>query len=510
MSSVVPTFYDLSCYANPTANKVRYEKLSQKFISQFGSNVQFYSRSPGRVNLIGDHIDYNQFSVLPMAIDFDVVAAVSTNSSNVINIANTDQKFASESVELPPNGELVSIDQKNHTWGNYFKCGYIVAQKFIQENYPELKMKGMNLMFDGTVPNGGGLSSSAAFCVASTLAVIHGNGIEISKHDLTKITIVSEHYVGVNTGGMDQCASIYGETGKCLLIEFKPKLMGYPFKFPSLDDENDDLAFLISNSLETSNKHETASIHYNLRVVEMGVASDYLAHKFGLSLPLDSNLKTTGTLRGFMDEYFEKIKHDKKWDGENVDIGLERLQHMVELVEGMFTTEQKSNGFTTDEMAKEMGLSREDFEAKYLSVMEVKFNTLEVYKRAKHVYMESLNVLKCLKLLQGSKENFLQEFGAIMNDSQHSLDVLNNSSSKKLNTICEIALKNGAYGSRVTGAGWGGSLVHLTTVKKLPGLMSSLTTQYYRKAFPQITNEELSNALVDTKPAAGSCIIIME
>jgi galactokinase len=460
--------------------------------------------------LIGDHIDYNQFSVLPMAIDLDVVAAVSTNSSSIINIANCDPKYTPESFELPQNGELVSIDQKNHTWGNYFKCGYIVAQKFIQENYPNLKMKGMNLIFDGTVPNGGGLSSSAAICVASTLAVIYGNGIEISKYDLTKITIVSEHYVGLNNGGMDQCASIYGETGKCLLIEFKPNLTAYPFKFPSLDDENDELAFLISNSLEIANKHETASIHYNLRVVEMGIASDYLAHKFNLSLPLDSNLKTTGTLRGFMDEYFEKVKHEKNWDGENVDVGMDRLQHMVELVEEMFTPEQKSNGFTADDMAKEMGLSREDFENKYLSVMEVKFNTLEVYKRAKHVYMESLNVLKCLKLLEGTKENFLEKFGAIMNDSQHSLDVLNNSSSKRLNTICEIALQNGAYGSRVTGAGWGGSLVHLTTVKKLPRLMTALTTQYYRKEFPHITNEELSTALVDTKPAAGSCIIIIE
>lgn len=86
------------------------------------------------------------------------------------------------------------------------------------EKYPEKvaggskPLKGLYITFDGTVPTGGGLSSSAAFCVASTLAVLKANGVDsISKADLTRITVVSEHYVGVNTGGMDQCASVYGE-----------------------------------------------------------------------------------------------------------------------------------------------------------------------------------------------------------------------------------------------------------------------------------------------------------
>ena len=123
------------------------------------------------------------------------------------------------------------------------------------------------------------MSSSAAFCVASTLAVIKANGIDnIPKEDLTRITVVSEHYVGVNTGGMDQCASIYGELDHALLIEFKPKLTAKPFKFPI-----DDLIFVITNSLQVSNKHETAPIHYNLRVVEMGIAADLLSKKLGFA-----------------------------------------------------------------------------------------------------------------------------------------------------------------------------------------------------------------------------------
>lgn len=502
----IPIFHDLSCYSKPTSNIDRYERVKQVFVDKYATQPAFFSRSPGRVNLMGDHIDYNQFAVLPMAIDFDVVAAVGYNQDEYV-ITNTNDEFEMEKILLTND---VSIDQSNHTWGNYFKCSLIVAKMFIHEKYPGQVLKGLNFTFDGTVPTGGGLSSSAAFCVATTLAILHANDVVVNKDDLTKMTVVCEHYVGVNTGGMDQCASIYGEAGKCLLIQFSPKLSGTPFKFPSLDLPGDDLAFLISNSLETSNKHETAPIHYNLRVVEMAVATELLAHKFKLTLPLESNLKCTGTLKGFMDKYYEVVRHEKSWNGIDIELGSKRLAEMVELTEDAFTQEQKEQGFSVEEIARELGLSSQEFSDKYLSVFDVRFDKLKLYQRTKHVFLESLNVLKCLELLQNnSKQDFLTNFGDVMNQSQWTIKNLNQSSTEKLDEICTIALENGAYGSRVTGAGWGGSLVHLTTVKKLPGLVDALTQKFYKKHYPEITDDELANALVDTKPATGSSIVIL-
>ncbi|EGW34832.1 Galactokinase, partial [Spathaspora passalidarum NRRL Y-27907] len=321
MSSLVPTFTDLSFYTHD--NKSRYNDLVTKFKKNFPeSSVEFFARSPGRVNLIGDHIDYNFFPVLPMAIEVDVVAAVGVNDSNQIVITNTDEKdFPKQVIEIPSDPKVsVTIDKAQHGWGNYFKCGLIVAHKYLLEKGHNGKVKGLNIIFDGTVPTGGGLSSSAAFCVASTLAILHANGVkELSKSDLTKITVVSEHYVGVNTGGMDQCASVYGETNKALLIQFKPELKGTPFEFPIKN-----LTFVITNSLQVANKHETAPIHYNLRVVEMGIASDLLAKKLGLKdLPQDSNIDSS-SLRGVMDGYYSTLNQEK-WDGNDIDIGIERL-----------------------------------------------------------------------------------------------------------------------------------------------------------------------------------------
>ncbi|CAM9012438.1 unnamed protein product [Wickerhamomyces anomalus] len=462
--------------------KTRYDNLISQFNSNYATTPQFIARSPGRVNLIGDHIDYCYFSVLPMALDADVIVAVSTNNTNTITLSNTNKQFQQETFQLPSDGSVIEIDQSNFSWVNYFKCGLIVAHKFILENHPSLlksNLKGLNLLFDGNVPTGGGLSSSAAFCVASTLAVLKANGVDsISKHDLTKITVVSEHYVGVNTGGMDQCASIYGEQNKALLIQFKPELIGIPFQLPILKPY--DMVFLITNSLVSANKHETAPINYNLRAVEAAVSAEFLAKKFNLSLVQDSNL-STGSLRGFMDDYFEKIENKPHWDGQDIYLGIERLSKLMELIEIEFNNDEKL-GFTTEMAANSLNLSIDQFHSKFLNKFPVEYSKLKLYQRTKHIF-------------------------DLLNQSQLSNKNLIENSKPKCDELCQIALENGSYGSRVTGAGFGGSCVHLTTFDKLPKLIKAIEVEYYQKNFPNLSKNELKQVILVSKPATGSCIV---
>lgn len=512
----VPTFKDLSFYSDPSDPKIkqRYDDLIESFQTEFSQKPDFISRSPGRVNLIGDHIDYCYFSVLPMALDADVIVAVSKNSQNEITLVNTDSKFEKETFNLPNDGSIIEIDQKNFTWANYFKCGLIVAHKFILETQPNIKLSGLNLLFDGNVPTGGGLSSSAAFCVASTLAVLRANGVkDISKEDLTKITVVSEHYVGVNTGGMDQCASIYGGKRKALLVQFKPKLIGLQFELPIIKPY--DMVFLVTNSLVHANKVETAPINYNLRAVEAALSAEILAHKFKLNLIQDSNL-STGTLRGFMDDYFEKIENEPKWDGSDIYIGAERLKKLLNLIETIFTKDEKK-GFTTKHAADTLDLNIEEFDQKFLSKFPVKYDVLKIYQRSKHIFGDSLRVLEVLKLLDGASKNpingefetkeFLNNIGNLFNQSQVSNNLLIENSKPECEELCKIAVQNGSYGSRVTGAGFGGSIVHLTTTDKLPKLINAIENEYYKKHFPNITEEELKQVILVSKPSTGSCIV---
>ena len=546
MSPTIPTFEDLSFYANSEkAQQLRYDALASQFHTNFpSSKIDFFARSPGRVNLIGDHIDYNYFPVLPMAIDVDVVAAVSVNQeeeeddeekekekkdhasvNNSIVITNTkSDEFPREVIALPKEGEEIKMDE-HHGWANYFRCALIVAHKYLQENSKKstlvststssspisFKLRGMKMCFDGSVPTGGGLSSSAAFCVTATLAILYAAGVtNLSKADLTRITVVSEHYIGLNNGGMDQCASVNGETGHAMAIAFKPQLKATPVQFPV-----EDLTFIITNSLQVSNKHETAPVHYNLRVVEMAIASDLLAKKLGVEdkAVKDSNLSTT-SLRSIMDAYLGE------WNGDDVDQGIANVKKMIDEVErylkkGNGGGNHDSDGYTVAEVSQQLQITETEFQSKYLSKFPVRFEKLQLYQRAKHVYRESLRVLQTLKLLQqqqqqqqsqGSDNEFLSKFGQLMNESQQDLDQLNQSSNDKLNEICQLALRNGSYGSRVTGAGWGGSIVHLTTVDKLPHL-TKIFKEYFKKEFPGVQESELAEAIIDSQPAMGSCII---
>jgi len=529
-SDIVPTFTDLSFYSNPSDPNIqtRYNHIFELFNEIYHGKPLFISRSPGRVNLIGDHIDYCYFPVLPMALDSDVLIAVSLNSSNEINLYNTNPLFKQENFKLNSNStstSITEIDQSNFTWINYFKCGLIVAHKFILENYPNLikqfnggQITGLNLLFDGNVPTGGGLSSSAAICVASTLAVLKANGIaNISKKDLTKITIVSEHYLGVNTGGMDQCASINGDKKKALLVQFKPFLKSLQFELPIL--KPNDMVFLITNSLIHANKFETSSINYNLRVVEAAISAEFLAYKFNLNLIKDSNLSTgsAGTLRGFMDSYFEKILNESKWDGNNIYIGSKRLTKLMELIETIFTKEEKQFGFTTKHAAESLGLNIKEFKSRFLNKFPIKYENLKLYQRTKHILGEALRVLEVLKLFENEKADinsdvdssnkFLNKFGELLNISQISNNLLIENSKPECEFLCKIAKENGSYGSRITGAGFGGSIVHLTTIDKLPNLINAIKNQYFLVKWPNITNDELKQVILISQPSTGSCIV---
>lgn len=506
----VPTFHNLSFYSDPLANVQRYKDLIKSFESIYHDTPDFISRSPGRVNLIGDHIDYSYFSALPMAIETDVIGAVKVlPGSNEVVLHNTDPAFARELFVLPAEGQVVEIDKLKFSWASYFKCGYIVAQKYIQEkgNHQQ-PFNGLLILFDGTVPTGGGLSSSAAFCVATTMAVLRANGVtQISKEDLTRITVVSEHYVGVNNGGMDQCASIYGERDKALLIQFQPKLEGQAFAFPVV--KPNDMVFLITNSLVQANKKETAPVNYNLRAVEVAVAAEVLAKQFNLKLLQDSNLGT-GQLRGFMETYYLQEKGVPLWNND-IDQGIIQLNGVLALLEKIFDSEEKKSGhfYTTENTAKVLGLSTEEFQEKFLSQFPVRYQYLKLYQRSKHVYSESLRVLETLKLLREQTDGarFLSEFGRLMNESQESLSLQFETSREELATLCQVALSHGSYGSRITGAGFGGSVVHLLTTDKVETVQRELREKYYKKQFPNITEEEIQAAMTVSKSGLGTCVL---
>jgi galactokinase len=149
-----------------------------------------------------------------MAITADVLVAVSVVKSEDrrVRIANVDaEKYPSRDFEVSDDGE-VSIDASSHEWTNYFKSGLRGASDIIKKIHSNSgehsSFVGMDVLVDGNVPAGGGLSSSAAFVCASSLAVLNANGMHsVDKKTLIETAMVSERAVGVNSGGYAKLSS---------------------------------------------------------------------------------------------------------------------------------------------------------------------------------------------------------------------------------------------------------------------------------------------------------------
>lgn len=183
--------------------------LKEKFIEIYGVENEFVFLSPGRINLIGEHIDYNGGLVFPCALDFGTYALVRLRDDNKLNLASTnfDLKVSSDLDNL--------IYKEEDDWANYPKG---VIKIMLDRGY---KAKGMNILISGNIPNGAGLSSSASLEVL--IGVILNNLFNegnIDRVELVKIAQEAENkFVGVNCGVMDQFAVGMSKKDKAILLD---------------------------------------------------------------------------------------------------------------------------------------------------------------------------------------------------------------------------------------------------------------------------------------------------
>tara|TARA_R110002051_G_scaffold158592_3_gene229940 strand:+ start:1239 stop:2396 length:1158 start_codon:yes stop_codon:yes gene_type:complete len=173
-------------------------------------------KAPGRINLIGEHTDYNQGLVLPASIEKGIYFAVSANNIEAIKI----EAFLSlpEKIEFALNGTHKKFKS---FWGNYFKA---IIEILISENYP---LKGMDCVFGGDIPIGSGLSSSAALCCGFIYAITKISGKELSREEIALIAQKAEHKIGLNCGLMDQYAVLFGKKGNAFFLDCKDLTHSY-------------------------------------------------------------------------------------------------------------------------------------------------------------------------------------------------------------------------------------------------------------------------------------------
>ena len=221
------------------------EFVRSRFIKHFDGKTGNVYASPGRINLIGEHTDYNGGFVFPGAIDKGIMCEIRPNGTDTVMAYAIDLKDRVEFNVNDPEGPKTS-------WARYI---YGIVQEMKKRG---VDVKGFNTAFAGDVPLGAGMSSSAAMesCFAFALNDLFGDN-KVEKWDLVLAGQATEHnYCGVNCGIMDQFASVFGKEGKLMRLDCRSREFEY---FP-FDPKGYKLVLL-----DSVVKHELASSAYNDR-----------------------------------------------------------------------------------------------------------------------------------------------------------------------------------------------------------------------------------------------------
>ena len=219
------------------------KKIKTKFKEIYNEEPYLF-RSPGRVNLIGEHTDYNMGFVLPAAIDKSIYISITGRDDDKCKIHALDMDDYYEC-------SLDNLEKSEKRWPDYLLG---VVDQIIKEGH---KIKGFNCVFGGDIPIGAGLSSSAALEAGLAYALNHIYNLGIDKLSLVKIAQRAENeFVGVRCGIMDQYINIFGKRGNVLRIDCRSLEKDY---FP-FDYENISIVLF-----DTKVSHSLASSEYNQR-----------------------------------------------------------------------------------------------------------------------------------------------------------------------------------------------------------------------------------------------------
>jgi galactokinase len=358
-----------------------YDKFFEKYGNRNEEPVLFFS--PGRVNLIGEHTDYNGGYVFPCALNYGTYLLARQIKSNILRFSTLN--FNSDE-ETNIKGLFVNTGKK---WINY-PLG--VINEFIKKN---IKPGGMELLYYGDVPNGAGLSSSASIEMVTAVALndIYNGGLSIL--DLVKMSQKAENeFVGMNCGIMDQFAAGFGKKDHAIFLNCDT------LSYENIPVQLGDCSLIITN---TNKRRGLTDSKYNERRAECDKAVELL-HAY------------------------------------------KPVRNLSEL--------------NTDEI---------NVLAKYIK-------DPVVVQRAAHVISENGRVLEAVKVL---KENNIERFGELMNESHDSLKNDYEVTGAELDTLVYEGRKlPGVIGTRMTGAGFGGCTVSIVRTKDSAQFMKELSAVY--------------------------------
>jgi len=409
------------------------------------------------------------------------VVAVRRTGSDTLRVANVAAKYGTASFPADPRA---AVDVAHHSWANYVLCGYKGVHDALGTASAADAGGGLDLMVDGRVPTGSGLSSSSALVCASALAVAAAKRHSFPQAQLAELACACERYCGTQSGGMDQAISVMGARGLAKLVHFNP-VRTEDVLLPAAG------VFVVANSLTVSNKAETAHTRYNLRVVECAVAAKLLGLRLGLPRERALALRT-----------------------------LRELEAVAGGLEGCLAAAARlPDTASADELAGELGLPAASLFADNPSALSVLAHPavaaagLRLRDRAQHVFGEALRVADFAAACAAPRGEagdapLLAALGGLMDASHASCRDLYDCSCDELEELTGLARAHGALGARLTGAGWGGCAVFLLPAGGVTAFLAAMRAAYFapRLRAGLLTEADLPSALFATQPSAGAAL----
>ena len=403
-----------------THHASRLARLRAAFDLAFGTGPVRIFRAPGRVNLIGEHTDYNHGFVMPVALDRDILIAARPREDARVHLKNIEREFEAATFTIDEN---IPAAPKGH-WSNYARGA---AQRLAREVGRPLR--GMDALVDGApphgVPRGSGLSSSTALTVAVALALSALNDLTFSRQHLARLCQEAEWYTGTQGGIMDQFNALLAREGHALFLDTRPRPDGdYHHEYARLPE---GYCLLIA---DTGVRHSNVHGGYNHRVAECRAAVAILRGRY----PHITHLRDV---------------QDISW--EDMAPLLPECTTLHDLVSQSIEVEGPLPGVDPRDV-------------------------LYVRARARHVHSENARVLQALDAMRAGD---VARLGRLMVEAHISARDDYDISCPELETLVAAALEvEGVAGARLTGAGWGGSIVALVHEGAVAKLERHLRARY--------------------------------
>lgn len=443
-----------------------FKRLLQRNKSTSFNPIVGQCRVPGRVNLIGEHTDYNGFSVLPITINKEIRVSFSSREDNWVVLTNGDTQFSTLQFR---NCQHISPSPTG-SWDNYIKSAIVALNhRFKVRDFP-----GFNIHIESTIPIASGLSSSSALVVATAMSYLKILGKELNKDisrlELADLMAEAEQFVGTRGGGMDQAVILNGTEGHACKIDFFPLRTALVPLF-------ENFSFVVCDSLHRAPKTGDCLQKYNMgpRLCSLACAliERYLRNEFG--------------------NHFRLRRLSELWFG---DLCLS-CNEILELVQQAIP---KKN-VNVREIAHLLKISPKEVRERWLGDIEEPQEGFPLRARVKHVIEEHYRVEMCRDALLAHDP---YTFGKLMNESHKSCAENFEVSTPELDTLTQIARKAGAVGSRLTGAGFGGCTVSLVPNEKLEYFMEKVENEYYRR-YLGLTHVQ-GMFIAETSSSASYCL----